>query len=131
MTSNFRFSQRSEGNLKGVNADLVRVVRRALELSTVDFGVIEGVRTVERQKELVATGKSQTMNSRHISGNAVDLLPVGADWNDYKCWLPVLDAMHRASKELGIKLRFGITWTDNPNDKPAKFLDGPHVEIPA
>ncbi|MFW5399422.1 M15 family peptidase, partial [Yersinia sp. 1252 StPb PI] len=80
MTSNFRFSQRSEGNLKGVNDDLVRVVRRALELSTVDFGVIEGVRTVERQKELVATGKSQTMNSRHISGNAVDLLPTGANW---------------------------------------------------
>ncbi|ELI8130171.1 M15 family metallopeptidase, partial [Yersinia enterocolitica] len=67
-TTNFRFSQRSENNLKGVNASLVKVVRRALELSTVDFGVIEGVRTVERQKELVAAGKSQTMNSRHISG---------------------------------------------------------------
>ncbi|AYX17716.1 M15 family peptidase [Yersinia pseudotuberculosis] len=129
--SNFRFSARSDNNLKGVNADLVKVVRRALELSTVDFGVIEGLRTVERQKELVATGKSQTMNSRHITGHAIDLLPTGADWNDYKCWLPVLDAMHLAGNELGIKLRFGITWTDNPNDKPAKFLDGPHVEIPA
>ncbi|CND56080.1 peptidase M15B and M15C DD-carboxypeptidase VanY/endolysin [Yersinia pseudotuberculosis] len=127
----FRFSQRSDNNLKGVNADLVKVVRRALELSPVDFGVIEGLRTVERQKELVDTGKSQTMNSRHITGHAIDLLPTGADWNDYKCWLPVLDAMHRAGKELGVKLRFGITWTDNPNDKPAKFLDGPHVEIPA
>ncbi len=129
--SNFRFSARSDNNLKGVNADLVKVVRRALELSTVDFGVIEGLRTVERQKELVDTGKSQTMNSRHITGHAIDLLPTGADWNDYKCWLPVLDAMHRAGKELGVKLRFGISWTDNPNDKPAKFLDGPHVEIPA
>ncbi|CNE06106.1 M15 family metallopeptidase [Yersinia pseudotuberculosis] len=129
--SNFRFSARSDNNLKGVNADLVKVVRRALELSTVDFGVIEGLRTVERQKELVDTGKSQTMNSRHITGHAIDLLPTGADWNDYKCWLPVLDAMHRAGKELGVKLRFGISWTDNPNDKPAKFLDGPHIEIPA
>ncbi|MGP2408650.1 M15 family metallopeptidase [Yersinia sp. 2545 StPb PI] len=131
MTTNFRFSQRSENNLKGVNANLVKVVRRAIEITTVDFTVIEGVRTVERQKELVATGKSQTMNSRHISGNAVDLLPVGADWNDYKCWLPILDAMYRAGKELGVKLRFGISWTDNPNDKPAKFLDAPHIEIPA
>ncbi|CNF16647.1 peptidase M15B and M15C DD-carboxypeptidase VanY/endolysin [Yersinia rohdei] len=131
MTSNFRFSQRSEGNLKGVNPALVKVVRRALELSTVDFSVIEGLRTVERQKELVATGKSQTMNSRHISGNAVDLLPVGADWNNYKCWLPILNAMQQAGKELGVKLRFGITWTDNPNDKPAKFLDAPHIELPA
>ncbi|HDL6962247.1 TPA: M15 family metallopeptidase [Yersinia enterocolitica] len=129
--NNFGFSQRSENNLKGVNDNLVKVVRRALELSTVDFGVIEGLRTVERQKEMVSTGKSQTMNSRHISGNAVDLLPAGADWNDYKCWLPVLDAMHRAGKEQGIKLRFGISWTDNPNDKPAKFLDAPHIEIPA
>ncbi|WP_192963081.1 M15 family metallopeptidase [Yersinia pseudotuberculosis] len=127
--SNFRFSARSDNNLKGVNADLVKVVRRALELSPVDFGVIEGLRTVERQKELVATGKSQTMNSRHITGHAIDVLPTGADWNDYKCWLPVLDAMHRAGKELGVKLRFGITWTDNPNDKPAKFLDAPHIEI--
>ncbi|CNI75430.1 M15 family metallopeptidase [Yersinia pekkanenii] len=128
-TSNFRFSQRSENNLKGVNADLVKVVRRALELSPVDFGVIEGLRTVERQKELVATGKSQTMNSRHITGHAIDVLPTGADWNDYKCWLPVLDAMHLAGNELGVRLCFGITWTDNPNDKPAKFLDAPHIEI--
>ncbi|HEN3491641.1 TPA: M15 family peptidase, partial [Yersinia enterocolitica] len=59
--TNYRFSTRSENNLKGVNANLVKVVRRALEISTVDFGVIEGVRTVERQKELVTTGKSQTM----------------------------------------------------------------------
>lgn len=133
MTTNFRFSQRSDNNLKGVNPALVKVVRRALELSTVDFGVIEGVRTVERQRELfnAVPKKTQTMNSRHISGSAVDLFPVGGDWNDYKCWLPVLNAMHQAGKELGVKLRFGISWTDNPNDKPAKFLDAPHVEIPA
>lgn len=128
--TNFRFSQRSENNLKGINPNLMKVVRRALEISAVDFSVIEGLRTVERQKELVATGKSQTMNSRHISGNAVDLLPVGGDWNNYKCWLPVLNAMQQAGKELGVKLRFGITWTDNPNDKPAKFLDAPHIELP-
>ncbi|BET62242.1 peptidase M15B and M15C DD-carboxypeptidase VanY/endolysin [Yersinia pseudotuberculosis] len=129
--NNFRFSQRSENNLKGVNADLVKVVRRALDLSSVDFGVIEGLRTVERQRELfnAVPKKTQTMNSRHITGHAIDLLPTGADWNDYKCWLPVLDAMHCAGKELGVKLRFGVTWTDNPNDKPAKFLDAPHIEI--
>lgn len=128
--TNFRFSQRSENNLKGINPNLMKVVRRALEISAVDFSVIEGLRTVERQKELVATGKSQTMNSRHISGNAVDLFPVGGDWNNYQCWLPILNAMQQAGKELGVKLRFGITWTDNPNDKPAKFLDAPHIELP-
>ncbi|MDX8001271.1 M15 family metallopeptidase, partial [Xenorhabdus sp. Reich] len=117
-------------NLKGVHPDLVAVVRRALALSPVDFTVIEGLRTLERQKQLVAEKKSRTMNSRHLTGHAVDLLPVGADWNNYTCWLPVLKAMHKAGEELGIKLRFGITWTGNPNDKPAKFLDAPHVEIP-
>lgn len=127
----FRLSKRSESNLAGVNPDLVKVVRRALELSTVDFSVIEGLRTAERQKELVATGKSKTMNSRHLTGHAVDLFPVGGDWNDYRCWLPVLDAMHKAGEELGVKLRFGVTWTDNPHDKSARFLDAPHVELPA
>ncbi|MBY4850898.1 M15 family metallopeptidase [Serratia marcescens] len=130
MTMAFRFGQRSEKNLEGVNPALVKVVRRALELSSVDFGVIEGLRSRERQVELVATGKSKTMNSRHLTGHAVDLMPVGADWNDYKCWLPVLVAMRQAGEELGVKLRFGITWTDNPGDKPAKFLDAPHVEMP-
>lgn len=127
----YKFSQRSENSLVGVNPALVSVVRRALELSPVDFIVIEGLRTKARQQQLKDAGASKTMNSRHLSGNAVDLLPVGADWNDHKCWLPVLVAMRQAGQELGVKLRFGITWTDNPEDKPAKFLDAPHVEIPA
>lgn len=127
----FTFSKRSEDNLEGVNSALVGVVRRALELSPVDFIVIEGRRTQERQRQLYNAGASKTMSSRHLSGNAVDLLPVGADWNNYKCWLPVLVAMRQAGQELGVKLRFGITWTDNPEDRPAKFLDAPHVEIPA
>lgn len=130
-TNNFRFSKRSEGNLEGVNPALVKVVRRALEITTVDFIVIEGFRTAERQKALKAAGASKTLHSRHLTGHAVDLFPVGGDWNNYKCWLPMLDAMHQAGAELGIKLRFGITWTGNPHDKPSRFLDAPHVEIPA
>ncbi|MBL5904437.1 M15 family metallopeptidase [Serratia fonticola] len=128
--NNFRFSKRSEGSLAGVNPALVKVVRRALEITPVDFIVIEGVRTEAKQRENVRKGVSKTMDSRHLTGHAVDLFPVGGDWNDYKCWLPVLDAMHQAGAELGVKLRFGVTWTDNPRDKPARFLDAPHVEIP-
>ncbi len=114
-----------------VNPALVKVVRRALEITTVDFIVIEGFRTAERQKLLKAAGASKTLDSRHLTGHAVDLFPVGGDWNNYKCWLPVLDAMHQAGKELGVKLRFGVTWADNPRDKPSRFLDAPHVELPA
>jgi peptidoglycan L-alanyl-D-glutamate endopeptidase CwlK len=129
--NNFRFSKRSEGNLVGVKPALVNVVRRALEITPVDFIVIEGVRTEAKQRENVKKGVSKTIDSRHLTGHAVDLFPVGGDWNDYKCWLPVLDAMHQAGAELGVNLRFGVTWTDNPRDKPAKFLDAPHIEIPA
>lgn len=64
MPGKFRFSRRSEKNLEGVKPQLVAVVRRALELTEVDFGITEGLRTKERQKQLVAEGKSQTMNSR-------------------------------------------------------------------
>lgn len=69
----FRLSARSEGRLVGVHPDLVAVVRRAIQITPVDFGVLEGVRSLERQRDLVKRGASQTMNSRHLTGHAVDL----------------------------------------------------------
>lgn len=127
----FKFGSRSEKNLVGVNPKLVAVARRALELSTVDFTVIEGVRTVERQKEMVATGKSQTMNSRHIGGFAIDVFPVGGTWKVEE-FMPVLHAFYKAGQELGVELRFGRNWARNP-DTPykGKFIDAPHIELPA
>ncbi len=71
---NFRLSQRSLDRLSGVKPQLVAVVRRAIELTTVDFGVTEGLRTIETQRRYVDTGKSQTMDSRHLTGDAVDLV---------------------------------------------------------
>ena len=130
-TNNFKFSQRSENNLKGVKPALVNVIRRALELTPVDFIVIEGLRTQARQKELVATGKSQTMNSRHLTGNAVDIIPVNTTWNieEFK---PLLKAVKQAADEQGLKLRFGINWKNDPSlPIETKFIDAPHVEIPA
>ncbi|OAT34879.1 M15 family metallopeptidase [Proteus myxofaciens] len=129
--TNFKFSQRSENNLKDVNSDLVRVIRRALEITPVDFIVIEGLRTQARQKEMVATGKSQTMSSRHITGHAVDIIPVNTKWQieEFK---PLLEAVKQASDELGVKLRFGINWKNDPSlPIETKFIDCPHVEIPA
>jgi len=129
--SKFKFSQRSENNLKGVNPDLVKVIRRALELTPVDFIVIEGLRTQARQKELVATGKSQTMNSRHLSGHAVDIIPVNTTWKieEFK---PLLNAVKKAAEEQGLKLRYGINWKNDPSlPIETKFIDAPHVEIPA
>ncbi|MCX2590148.1 M15 family metallopeptidase, partial [Proteus penneri] len=74
--SKFRLSRRSEENLRGVHPDLVKVVHRALEITDIDFMVIEGKRNEARQRQLVASGKSQTMNSRHLTGHAVDCAPL-------------------------------------------------------
>ncbi|ENZ0346994.1 M15 family metallopeptidase [Morganella morganii] len=129
--SKFRFSQRSENNLKGVNSDMVKVIRRALEITPVDFIVIEGLRTQARQKELVAAGKSQTNNSRHLTGHAVDIIQVNTKWQieEFK---PLLKAVKQAADELGVKLRFGINWKNDPSlPIETRFIDAPHVEIPA
>ncbi|MCU6239386.1 M15 family metallopeptidase [Morganella morganii] len=129
--NNFRLSQRSEDNLKGVNSDLVKVIRRALEITPVDFIVIEGLRTEARQKQLVAEKKSQTMKSRHLTGHAVDIIPVNTKWqiDEFK---PLLNAVKQAADELGVKLRFGINWKNDPSlPIETRFIDAPHVEIPA
>lgn len=125
MTAAFKFGPRSEERLQGVHPDLIKVVRRALELSKVDFSVSEGLRTYARQKQLVADGKSKTMNSRHLSGHAVDLYPVskaGAEWvrEDFA---EVVDAMRRASKALGIPVEHGHDWKS--------FPDSPHHQLKA
>lgn len=129
----FKFSQKSLNNLQGVKPELVTVVKRALELSPVDFGVREGLRTVEQQRENVRKGVSQTMNSKHITGDAVDLYPsvLPAGWQtNPKVWLPVLNAVKQAADEQGVKLRYGINWKNDPNlPIETKFIDAPHVEL--
>lgn len=114
---------RSEKNLGGVHPKLVAVVRRAAEISDLDFIVTEGVRTLERQKELYAKGASQTMKSRHLTGHAVDLAAlVGTEvrW-DWPLYAKLAGAMKEAAKELGTVITWGGDWTS--------FKDGPHFEI--
>ncbi|HFI1933472.1 TPA: M15 family metallopeptidase [Yersinia enterocolitica] len=119
-----KFSQRSENNLKGVNPALVKVVRRALELSPVDFGVTEGLRTVERQKELVAKGASQTMNSRHITGHAIDVFayPTAIGSWEWKYYEQIATAFKLAAKDVGVPIEWGGDWKT--------LKDGPHFQLP-
>ncbi len=120
----YSFSQRSIDKLKGVNVDLVSVVFRALELSEIDFAVTEGLRTKERQAELVKAGASKTMNSRHITGHAVDLAAiVGGEirW-DWPLYEKIAKAMKQAAYELNIKIEWGGDWKS--------FKDGPHFQLP-
>lgn len=122
--SNFRFSKRSEGNLGGVNPALVKVVRRALEITTVDFGITEGRRSMARQRELLREGKSQTLRSRHLTGHAVDVVAylgreISWDWKYYE---RIAEAFKRASAELNIPIEWGGDWKT--------LKDGPHFQLP-
>ena len=119
-----RWSQRSLDNLRGVHPDLVRVMDLALRLSPLDFIVIEGLRTVERQRQLVAAGASRTMSSRHLTGHAVDLLPIGPDGQaafDWPLYHLLAPAVKRSAADLGVPIVWGGDWVS--------FRDGPHFEL--
>lgn len=108
----FRFGEKSESNLAGVHPDLVRVVRLALTISDIDFSVHDGLRTLEEQQRLVATGASRTMSSYHLTGDAVDLVPyVGGKlrWEHALC-NQVAAAMHEAALRLHVRLVWGRVW---------------------
>ena len=120
----FKLSARSLGRLAGVHDDLVSVVERAIQITEVDFTVLEGMRTKSRQAELVASGASQTMNSRHLTGHAVDLgawVAGSVRW-DWPLYHKIADAMKQAAKELGTPIEWGGDWTS--------FKDGPHYQLP-
>ena len=108
----FRLSNRSLSRLEGVDPSLVNVVKRAIDLTKVDFGVSEGLRTIERQKELVAQGASQTMASKHIEGRAVDLVAyIGSrvSW-ELNLYDDIADAMRLAAIEQNAEIRWGAAW---------------------
>ncbi len=103
--------KRSLDNLEGVNYDLQKVVKKAIKITKQDFTVIEGVRTKERQKELYEAGFSKTMNSRHLTGHAVDIVPypIPEDWSEYseKQWGRIAEAMLCAAEMFGVDLEWG------------------------
>jgi peptidoglycan L-alanyl-D-glutamate endopeptidase CwlK len=115
---------RSRAKLVGVHADLVAVVDRAIQISEADFTVLEGLRTLDKQRQLVAAGASKTLNSRHLTGHAVDLgalvdRQVRWDWPLYHA---IAKAMKAAAAERAIPLEWGGDWKS--------FKDGPHFQLP-
>lgn len=119
----FKLSQRSLNNLKGVDEDLVAVVKRAIEITEIDFGVTEGIRTLDRQKELYKKGLSKTMKSKHLIGRAVDLVAYvdgKVTWDKQPYHIIAL-AMERAAIELQVGIRWGGDFKS--------FFDGPHFEL--
>jgi peptidoglycan LD-endopeptidase CwlK len=145
----FKLSARSLKNLTGVHPDLVNVVRLTLIDSPIDFVVIEGLRTKARQAELVKAGASQTMNSRHLTGHAVDLAAwVGEVRWDMGLYYQIAATAQKVSRYTGIPIRWGGAWVrlDSATKTPAQlvadyaasrrlagkkaFIDAAHFELP-
>lgn len=138
----FRLSRKSKRNLEGVHPDLVAVVKRAIELTTTDFMVLEGLRTLDKQREYVKRGVSKTLNSRHLTGHAVDLVAfkngeLSWDWGLY---FLVAQAVKEAAEELNVSIIWGGNWHvpltgyDGTTSKlyseyQGTFRDGPHFEL--
>lgn len=131
--SNVKLSKRSLDRLVGVNPSLVAVFKKACESMPFDITVLEGLRTAERQAELLKQGATKVQVSRHMSGNAIDIAPYPIDWNDTERFKIVAHHMFAAAKELGIVIRWGGNWSrQDEKVKPASsFVDMPHFELPA
>ena len=147
----FRLSTRSMSRLEGINPDLITVVTEAIKLTKVDFGVTCGMRTVEEQEKLVASGASQTMKSKHLEGRAVDLVAyVGSSvtWQ-LNMYDDIADAMADACCELGVPIKWGAAWSEGDigdytgtmeeamnayidlrrSEGRRPFIDAPHFEM--
>lgn len=147
--SKYRLGKRSLQELEGVDSDIVKVVKYAITITPVDFAVHDGMRTLEEQREYVRSGASTTMQSKHLIGKAVDLVPYingKLRWE----WHPIYQiaaAMHEACLFHRVEMVWGAVWdrllTDLPGDVESlreevrkyaerhpgsDFLDGPHFE---
>ncbi len=146
----YKLSSRSLKRLEDVKPSLHRVVERAIFISDVDFMVVEGLRTRAKQAEYVRKGASQTMNSKHLTGDAVDIVPYvngKADWDNWNHIFTMTTAMQKAAQELGVPIKWGGAWVvlNSQSDTPYElveqykqrqrrkgknaFMDGVHFEL--
>lgn len=119
----FKLGERSKERLQGVDHRLVMVVEKAITLTTIDFTVLDGLRTPERQQQLVNDGFSKTLKSKHLTGHAVDLgaLVGGKVSWDKEPYFEIAKAMKQAAKDLEVNIRWGGDFKS--------FFDGPHFEL--
>jgi len=140
----FYLGRRSLSRLEGVHPDLIRVVKHAIRVSVCDFTILEGVRSIERQRKLFQAGASKIMNSRHIakvSLNSPELGPVGhavdlgayvdgtVRW-DWPLYYQIANAMKLASLEEDVLIRWGGDWDSDGDYDDERWRDGPHFELP-
>tara|TARA_Y100001938_G_C7975094_1_gene371335 strand:+ start:254 stop:706 length:453 start_codon:yes stop_codon:yes gene_type:complete len=147
----FKLSQRSLGRLDGVKNEMHSVVVSAIDMSNVDFGVICGLRTQEEQEDLLAQGATQTLKSKHLTGDAVDLMAyIGsrASW-ELNLYDDIADAMKQAAIKHDVAIKWGAAWSVGNiaewegtmeeamnsyidlrrSEGRRPFIDGPHFEL--
>jgi peptidoglycan L-alanyl-D-glutamate endopeptidase CwlK len=120
----YAFGKRSLKKLEGIHPDLRRVLDRAIATTTIDFTVLEGLRTIKRQHQLYDQGATKTMNSRHLSGHAVDIAPLAGrsvSW-EWPLYYKLADVVKAAAVYENVKIQWGGDWRT--------FKDGPHWELP-
>lgn len=138
----YSFSGRSKNKLTGVHPDLVLVVQKVMDLQVMDFSVNEGLRTLERQKDLVARGVSKTMRSKHLIqsdgyGHAVDLYPypinmqkvTSGDAREIARFGVLAGLMHAVAKQEGVALVNGMDWDGDGETLDHNFFDAPHFQL--
>ncbi len=147
----YKLSTKSQERLMGVEPELKEVVYEAIKVTKIDFGVIEGLRTEEKQKQLVESGASQTMKSKHLEGRAVDLMAyIGGrgSW-ELNVYDEIADAMKEAAIKVDVAVRWGAAWTvtdirewegtmedamnsyidTRRSEGRRPFIDAPHFEL--
>jgi len=125
-----RFGKRSRSRLKGVNPKLVNILNEAIKL--MDLTILEGLRSVERQKELVASGASKTMKSKHLKGMAVDVTPYPVDFDSAKGinrHYYMAGMLRGIAHMMKIPVRSGADWDSDGEIKDQKFNDLVHLEL--
>ena len=147
----YKLSTKSQERLIGIEPELKEVVYEAIKVTKIDFGVIEGLRTEEKQKQLVESGASQTMKSKHLEGRAVDLMAyIGGrgSW-ELNVYDEIADAMKEAAIKVDVAVRWGAAWTvtdirewegtmedamnsyidTRRSEGRRPFIDAPHFEL--
>ena len=122
-----RFGRRSKERLKGVNVKLVNVVNELIKI--MDVTIIEGLRSKERQEQLLAEGKTKTRYSKHIEGKAVDLAPYPIDWNDRERFHYMGGMIRGIGKQMNVNIRWGGDWNKDFQVADNQFDDFPHFEL--
>jgi peptidoglycan L-alanyl-D-glutamate endopeptidase CwlK len=130
---NYKFGKTSEEKLSTVDSQLASIARKALAVSNIDFGITEGIRSIEKQKQLVAEGASKTMKSKHLTGHAIDIVCYAdgkITW-DLEYYQIAANAFKLACKESEVKIRWGGSWQVNDFvlNPENKFIDAVHYEI--